>query len=64
MEFPKVQFSVHCGFHCILLHKIIRLHPHIKFYFYADDAQLYIHLSHKNASAALAKLNACLLDVQ
>ena len=44
--------------------KIIRLHPHIKFYFYADDTQLYIHLSHKNASAALAKLNACLLDVQ
>ena len=23
-----------------------------------------MHLSHKNASAALAKLNACLLDVQ
>ena len=46
------------------LSKIIRLHPHIKFYFYADDTQLYIHLSHKNASAALAKLNACLLDVQ
>ena len=29
-----------------------------------DDTQLYIHLSHKNASAALAKLNACLHDVQ
>ena len=26
--------------------------------------QLYIHLSHKNASSALAKLNACLQDVQ
>ena len=46
------------------LSKIIHLHPHIKFYFYADDTQLYIHLSHKNASAALAKLNACLHDVQ
>ena len=46
------------------LNKIIRLHPHIKFHFYVDDTQLYIHLSHKNASAALAKLNACLLDVQ
>ena len=46
------------------LSKIIRLHPHIKFHFYADDTQLYIHLSHKNASAALAKLNACLHDVQ
>ena len=46
------------------LSKIIRLHPHIKFHFYTDDTQLYIHLSHKNASAALAKLNACLHDVQ
>ena len=44
--------------------KIIHLHPHIKFHFYVDDTQLYIHLSHKNASAALAKLNACLHDVQ
>ena len=46
------------------LSKIIHLHPHIKFHFYADDTQLYIHLSHKNASAAFAKLNACLHDVQ
>ena len=46
------------------LSKIIRLHPHIKFHFYADDTQLYIHLSYKNAAAALARLNACLLDVQ
>ena len=46
------------------LSKIIRLYPHIKFHFYADDTQLYIHLSHKNASAALAKVNACLLDAQ
>ena len=44
--------------------KIIRLHPHIKFHFYVDDTWLYIPLSHKNASAALAKLNACLHDVQ
>ena len=43
---------------------IIRLHPHIKFYFYVDDTQLYTHISHKNASAALCKLNACLHDVQ
>ena len=46
------------------LSKIIRLHPHIKFHFYADDTQLYIHLPQKNASSALAKLNACLCDVQ
>ena len=44
--------------------KIIRLHPHIKFHFYADDTQLHIYLSNKNASAALAKLNACLHNVQ
>ena len=44
--------------------KIIHLHPHIKFHFYADDTQLYIHLSHKNASVALTKLTACLQDVQ
>ena len=43
-----------------LLSKIIALHPDIKFQFYADDTQLYVQLSHKNASAALA----CLQDVQ
>ena len=59
---PQVQFWVHC---CITLYyTTYENHPHIKFHFYADDTQLYIHLSHKNASAALAKLNACLLDVQ
>ena len=46
------------------LSKIIRLHPHIKLNFYADDTQLYIHLSNKNASSALTKLNTCLHDVQ
>ena len=46
------------------LSKIIRLHPHTKFHFYVDNTQLYIHLSHKNVSASLAKLNACLHDVQ
>ena len=46
------------------LSKIIRLHLHITFHFYADNTQLYIHLSHKNDCAAFAKLNACLHDVQ
>ena len=46
------------------LSKIIHLRPHIKFHFYADDTQLYIHLPRKNTSSALAKLNACLHDVQ
>ena len=38
------------------LSKTISLHPDIKFHFYADDTQRYVHLSHKNASAALTKL--------
>ena len=35
-----------------------------EFHFYADDTQSYIHLSDKSASSAVAKLNACLQDVQ
>ena len=31
----------------------IGLHPDIKFQFYMDVIQLYVHVSHKNASAAL-----------
>ena len=34
------------------------------FHFYADDTQLYVHLSHRNASAAFDKLNRCLQDVK
>ena len=36
--------------------KMIGLRPDIRCHFYADDTQLYAHLSHKNASAALIKL--------
>ena len=36
----------------------------VKFHFYADDSQLYVHLSHMNASAAFEKLNRCLQDVK
>ena len=36
----------------------------MNFYFYADDTQLYVHLSHMNASAAFDKLNRCLQDVK
>ena len=46
------------------LSKIISLHSDIKFHFYVDGTPLYIHLSHKNVSAALAKLNARLQDIQ
>ena len=46
------------------LNSIIRRHKGIKFHFYADDSQVYIHLSQKNASAAFEKLNRCLDDVK
>ena len=35
-----------------------------KIHFYADDTQLYAHLSHKNTSVALSKLNACHKNIQ
>ena len=36
----------------------------VKFHFYANDSQLYVHLSHIKASAAFDKLNRCLQDVK
>ena len=36
----------------------------IKFHFYADESQRYLHLSQKNASAAFEQLNRCLNDVK
>ena len=46
------------------LNKVIGIHPNIKFYFYADNTQLFIHMSQKNATLAFDTLNSCLLDVQ
>ena len=43
---------------------IISKHEAIKFNFYADDSQVYIHLSQRIASAAFEKLNRCLDDVK
>ena len=43
---------------------IISKHKGIKFHFYADDSQVYIHLSQKNESAAFKKLNRCLDGVK
>ena len=39
-------------------------HEGVSFHFYADDTQLYVHLSHMNDSAAFEKLNRCHQDVQ
>ena len=46
------------------LSTLIGKHKGVNFHFYADDIQLYVHLSHMNASAALDKLNRCLQDVK
>ena len=46
------------------LRTLIGKHKGVNFYFHADDTQLYVHLSHMNASAAFDKLNRCLQDVK
>ena len=46
------------------LSTLIGKHKRIKFHFYADDSQLYVPLSHMNASAAFDKLNRCLQDIK
>ena len=46
------------------LSTLIGRHKGVNFHFYADDTQLYVHLSHRNASAAFDKLNRCLQDVK
>ena len=46
------------------LSTLIGRHEGVNFHFYADDTQLYVHLSHRNASAAFDKLNRCLQDVK
>ena len=41
------------------LSKVISKHPDVKSYFYADDTQLFIHLTHKNAKIEDVKLWLC-----
>ena len=43
---------------------LIGKHKGINFHFYANDTQLYVHLSYMNASAAFDKLNRCHQDVK
>ena len=46
------------------LTKIISKYKDVKYHFYADDTQLFVKISPKNATSALAQLNACLNDVR
>ena len=46
------------------LSTLIDKHKSVNFYANANDTQLYVHLSHMNASAGFDKLNRCLQDVK
>ena len=46
------------------LSTLIGKHKGVNFHFYANNTQLYVHLSHMNALAAFDKLNRCLQDVK
>ena len=47
-----------------LLSLVIGKHKGIKFHFYADHTQVYVHLSQKNSFAAFEHLNRCLDGVK
>ena len=46
------------------LSKVMQNHSGISFHFFADDMQLYVHLSHKNISQAFDRLKSNLNDVK
>ena len=43
---------------------VIGKHKGVRFHCYADNAQVYIHLSQKNLSTAFVKLNRCLDNIK
>ena len=43
---------------------IIGKHKGVKIHFYADNSQVYVQLSHKNASGAFEQFNRCLDDAK
>ena len=46
------------------LSKVIQNHPGICFHFYADDTQLYVHLTHNHATQAFDRLKNCVAGSQ
>ena len=44
--------------------KIFGSYSNIKFHFKADDTQVFVPLSHENASSTLFELNSSLQDIQ
>ena len=62
---PKALSWVLCYFLCTTpLSLVIGKHKGVKFHCYADDTQVYIHLSQRNSSAAFENLNRCLDDIK
>ena len=63
---PKALSWVLCYFflYTTPLSSVIGKHKGVKFHCYADDTQVYIHLSQKNSSAAFENLNRCLDDIK
>ena len=43
---------------------VISRHKGVGYHFYADDTQLYVRSTHREASSAFDKLNSCLNDVK
>ena len=62
----KVQFlgPILVSLYTKPLSKVIDRRPFAKFHFYADDTQVFIHLTHKNAVQSFERLNRCLDDFE
>ena len=64
LKFGSVLGPILFSLYTSPLNKIISACTLVKFHFYADDAQLYVHLSFKYTSVAISQLHSCLKDVQ
>ena len=62
--FMTSWYSVLFSLYTTPLSKVIQNHPGICFHFYADDTQLYVHLTHNHATQAFDRLKNCLDDVR